>query len=78
MWFILDPDGAAVEQPIMGGVTAAQFFCDRREDDDGVWVLERATIDITVVPGGDSTLGLENIEGTPIRVIGSTMPRKLD
>ena len=78
LWYVEDPDGAANAEPIMGGVTAATFFSDRREDDDGILVLERATIDITVQPGGDSTLALENNVASPIRVIGSTMPRKLN
>ncbi|MEX0774863.1 MAG: prepilin-type N-terminal cleavage/methylation domain-containing protein [Phycisphaeraceae bacterium] len=72
-------DGSnSVSQPLMGGVTAASFMCRRRRNDLGVWILDRGTMDLTVQPGGDTTLELETAaESEPIRVIASTMPRKL-
>jgi len=80
LWMVVTPaDGSAqFSQPIMGGVTDAQFFTHRRRDDDGVYVLERGSIDLTVVADEDNTLALEGAELPPIRVIASTMPRKLD
>jgi prepilin-type N-terminal cleavage/methylation domain-containing protein len=70
--------GNAVTQPLLSGVTAAQFSLLRRKGNDGLWVLERGTMDLTVVPGSDSTLSLEDGVIDPIRVIASTMPRKLE
>ncbi len=80
LWMIMDPagGGAQVEQPIMGGVTDAKFFTTRRLDKDGVLVLQRGTIDLTVEADEDNTLALEGAELPPIRVIASTMPRKLE
>lgn len=79
LWLTMTPaaGGAAVSQPLLGGVTAANFSLIRRLDDDGVWVLERGTMDLTIRPGADATLALENGHPSDIRVIGSTMPRKL-
>lgn len=70
--------GTPVAQPVLGGVTNAVFYAKRRLNNDGLWVLERGTMDITVQPGVDQTLELENRVADPIRVIGSTMPRKLE
>lgn len=67
-----------MQQPIMGGVTDAKFYTHRRQDKNGVWVLERGSIDMTVVADDDASLALEGAELPPIRVIASTMPRKLD
>lgn len=80
LWYVLTPanGGAVIQQPLLGGVAAAQFHCVRRMNDEGLWVLERGTIDFTVQPGSDSTLALENGRPTPIRIIASTMPRKLE
>lgn len=80
LWVIRTPEGggAAIEQPLIGGVSNCQFFAVRRTDDNGVLVLDRATMDLTVQPGADATLALENGVPTPIRVIASTMPRKLE
>lgn len=78
LWLILDPDGASpIAQPLMGGVTQAQFFSRRRRNRDNLWVLERCTIDLTIQPDEDTTLALENGRAQPIRVIASTAPRKL-
>lgn len=79
LWLVLTPiTGVAVEQPLIGGVTSCTFQCLRRINDDGLLVLHRATIDLTVQPGEDATLTLENGNATPIRVIASTMPRRVE
>ena len=80
LWLIIDPagGGAQQQQPIMGGVTDCKFYTHRRFDSDGVLVLERGSIDMTVVADDDASLALEGAELPPIRVIASTMPRKLD
>ncbi len=70
--------GVANTQPLMGGVTDAGFFAVRRLDDEGVWVLDRATMDITFSPDQDSSLAIEASDTAPIRIIASTMPRKLN
>jgi hypothetical protein len=69
---------AQQQQPIMGGVTDAKFYTHRRFDNDGVLVLERGSIDMTVEADDDASLALEGADLPPIRVIASTMPRKLD
>ena len=81
LWVVITPAGRnrpVGEHPLLGGVTNAQFFARRRENEKGLWVLERATIDVTVQPGKDATLALESGNNAPIRIIASTMPRKLD
>lgn len=80
LWMIMDPAGSGtqIQQPIMGGVTDAKFFTHRRTDKDGVLVLERGTVDMTVEADDDNTLALEGAGLPPIRVIASTMPRKLE
>ena len=80
LWMTIDPfdGGAQVVQPIMGGVTDAKFYIHRRVDDDGVLVLERGSIDMTVVADEDNTLAIEGGDLPPIRVVASTMPRKLE
>ncbi len=80
LWAITQPAGGGLPlaQPILRGVTAANFFCNRRKDADGVWVLARATMDLTVEATGDTTLQLESADLPPIRIIASTKPRKLD
>ncbi len=69
--------GIATSQPIIGGVSACQFHLERREANDGTLILSRATMDLTVKPGEDATLSLENGEAEAIRVIVSTMPRRV-
>lgn len=80
LWLTTTPPNATVgqSQPLMAGVTNAAFTLQRRRTDQGLWVLDRATVDLTVMPGADATLALENGPPTPIRAIASTMPRKLD
>lgn len=80
LWYIRDPGtDDEVEQPLLDGVTAAVFFSDRRQNSFGVWVLERASMDLTILPGAASALGLENdAPEIPIRIIASTMPRRFD
>lgn len=80
LWVITRPAGAtlAEAQPLLGGVTSATFHAWRRRDRDGVWVLERASLDVTVRSDADSSLAIESGDAPPIRVVASTMPRKLD
>ncbi len=80
LWMIITPAGGGPdqEQPVLGGVTDAKFYTHRRYDNDGVLVLERGSIDLTVEADDDNTLALEGAELPPIRVIASTMPRKLE
>ena len=79
LWLIMDP-GTEDEQaqPLIAGVTAATFMLRRWLNDDGLWELERATVDMTVQPDEDATLALENGPAQAIRVITSTKPRKLE
>lgn len=67
----------ATTEPLLGGVTECTFLLNRRLDDDGVWVLNRGTVDFTVQPDNDTSLELEGGTTPPVRVIASTMPRKL-
>jgi type II secretory pathway pseudopilin PulG len=84
LWYWRDDDGSftfeagETQQPIMGGVTDAKFYIHRRFDSDGVLVLERGSLDMTVVADPSATLALEGAGLPPIRVVASTMPRKLD
>lgn len=79
LWLITTPPGGQAQpQPLLGGVTNAQFFCLRRTDSQNLLVLERATIDLTIQPDVDTTLALEDGQTAPICVIASTMPRKLE
>lgn len=80
LYVTVTPFGAATttREPLLGGVTVCEFKLIRRLDDDGVWVLERGTIDFTVVPDADASLSIESDSGEPMRVIASTMPRKLE
>ncbi len=80
LWLTQTPSGGGspVSQPLITGVTDATFFCKRRRTRTGMWVLERGTMDITVQPGADATLAIENGNAPPVRMIASTMPRKLD
>ena len=80
LWVLSTPatGGTTEEHPLLGGVTNAQFFAVRRQDADGLWVLDRATMDVTVQPGADATLALESGSSAPVRIIASTMPRRLE
>ncbi|MBI1338431.1 MAG: hypothetical protein GC164_15925 [Phycisphaera sp.] len=80
LWLTTTPaaGGASNSQPLLDGVTDAKFFCLRRKNAQGLYVLERGTIDITVQPGADATLQIESGSSPAIRLIASTMPRKLN
>jgi hypothetical protein len=80
LWLTTTPasGGTSTSQPLIGGVTNAVFYALRRQDDEGLYVLERGTMDLTIEPGGDATLALERGNNAAIRVIASTMPRKLE
>jgi len=68
----------ATTEPLLGGVSECSFVLTRRLDDAGVWVLERGSLDFTVVADDDASLQLEGHSSPPMRVVASTMPRKLD
>ena len=84
LWILIDDnrnfafDEGETEQPLLSGVTNAVFTAVRRLNEDDVWVLDRASVDLTVVPADDNTLDVESGPAEPVRMIGSTMPRKLD
>ena len=80
VWVEMTPFGGGTteRQPLLGGVTSATFHAKRRLDGDGVLVLERGSIDMTVQPDPDTTLAIEQGSAPPIRVVASTMPRRLD
>jgi prepilin-type N-terminal cleavage/methylation domain-containing protein len=79
LWMIRDPGTpSAVAQPIIGGVTNAQFLLNRRYNNEGLLVLNRGIIDFTVQPGADATLSIEHGPPVPVRMIASTMPRKIE
>mgnify|MGYP005841577863 CR=1 FL=1 len=80
LWAITQAAGASIPtaQPILRDVSSATFYCNRRKDEDGVWVLNRATMDITAEVSGDTTLDIERGNLPPIRIVASTKPRKLD
>ena len=79
LWVTSTPlgGGQAIAQPLLSGVSNCQFFVNRRLDSNNVWVLERATMDLTVDAPPDATLSIENGAPQPIRMIASTMPRQL-
>lgn len=81
LWILTAPDAAAefdTEQELLTGVSAARFYTHVRSDRDGVLVLDRGTIDITVEADEDTTLAIESDRRQPIRAIASTMPRKVE
>jgi prepilin-type N-terminal cleavage/methylation domain-containing protein len=80
MYVTTTPAGGSVSTrvPMLGGVTQCNFHLTRRLDDDGIWVLARGSIDFTVQPDDDASLELEMGQTAPIRVVASTMPRRLD
>ncbi len=75
---LLTQNATLPKVPLITGVAQANFTTHSRRDDDFVWVLERATMDLTVVPDQDQSLSLERGAGAAIRVIASTMPRRLN
>ena len=80
LYVSVTPYGGSVTttEPLLGGVSACSFTLTRRLDNDGVWVLERGSLDFTVEPDMDTSLAIEGDATPPVRVIASTMPRKLD
>jgi hypothetical protein len=79
LWLITTPPaGEAEAQPLLDDVSGAEFSLLRREDEEGLLVLERATIDLTVDPESDPTLYIERSSKETIRMVGSTIPRTLD
>ena len=80
LYVTITPFGGSVatREPLLGGVTQCEFKLIRRLDDDGVWILDRGTIDFTVEPDQDTSLAIEGDAAEPMRVIASTMPRKLE
>ncbi len=80
LWVITQPYGSttAEAQPLLGGVSECTFHLRRRMDEHGVLVLERGSIDLKVERDQDNTLAIESGNDTPIRVIASTMPRRLE
>lgn len=78
LWLITTPPGGVAQpQPMLGGVTNAQFFSNRRLNNDGIWVLDRGTMDLTIEPDADATLSMESSHNNAIRIIASTKPRKI-
>jgi hypothetical protein len=80
LWLVIDKlDGTTpAAQPLIGGVVAASFTLQRRRNESGLFVLERATIDMRVAKDQDNTLAIESGDNTDVRVVASTMPRLLD
>ncbi len=78
LWLVTDPFGAAAEQPMLSGVTGCVFTLNRRTNEAGNLVLDRGTMDLTAVPAADTTMDLEQGPSQPVRMIASTMPRKLE
>jgi len=78
IWLVETVGETVNEQPLIGGVTSASFYLSRRLNEDDLWVLERGTMDITVLPDNDNTLAIESGHTEPIRMIASTMPRKIE
>ncbi len=80
LWILTTPPAGAMNaQPLVGGVSAAQFVLVRRRNNDNLWVLDRGTIDYTIEPNIDQTLQLEGLSrAQAVRVIASTMPRRLE
>ncbi|NJL30446.1 MAG: hypothetical protein HC898_01780 [Phycisphaerales bacterium] len=79
LWLFSKPGTAnEVSQPLLDSVNDCVFTSVRRKNSKGVWVLQRATMDLTVQPGQDNTLTIENGTVVPVRFYASTKPRKLD
>lgn len=70
--------GVGSTQPMLGGVTNAEFVLRRRRLPSGIWVLDRASVDVTVQPDTDNTLALEDGDTPLVRLVASTMPRRID
>ncbi|QDU34944.1 hypothetical protein KS4_30210 [Poriferisphaera corsica] len=71
-------DNSELAQPLLSGVEKAAFYTKHRINDEGIYQLERGSIDLSVVPDRDNTLAIESASQSTIRVIASTMPRRID
>ena len=82
LWYQLDGNAA---QPLLGSVQCLRtagddpyiFTLASRGTSEGL-LLARATLDLTLLADGDATLALEEAAAAtlPIRMVGSTMPRR--
>lgn len=65
---------------LLAGVTGAEFRLQRRKNEEGIYVLARATIDLAVEADDDSTLSIERRDTKlpEVRLVASTTPRSLD
>lgn len=76
--YVENPDSVDETQSVLlGGVTSAQFTLRSRRSDEGPLVLVRITIDMTVRADDDATLQIEQWDLPEVRLIASTMPRRL-
>jgi hypothetical protein len=83
LWYT---QGSSEPAPLLERVTAQltpedeepYIFALTSRYSDGGLLLSRATVDLTVEPGADATLMLEDAQGAapPVRLVASTMPRK--
>jgi len=92
LWLTTKPAGqsTAKSQPLLRGVMKTKrssgwgriFTLHRRLDDEGVWVLQRGSAELTVRPSADSMLAIEQTgdyqQRSPIELVVSTAPRRLD
>jgi type II secretory pathway pseudopilin PulG len=65
-------------QLILSDVREASFHTYSRENDAGKMIVHRATVDMTVTPPKDASLSIENGANRSIRVIASTMSRRVE
>ncbi len=65
-------------QPILDNVSNARFMTNTRLDSDGVIVLERGSMDLTVQIQRDDTLTIESDDLPPLRIVASTKPRRVE
>ncbi len=80
LWYYQTPlaGGTTVKQPLLTGVVHCEFKAKRRRNNSGVYVLERATMQLSVQPDPDATLAIESGGTPPVVVVASTMPRRLE
>lgn len=81
LWIeVIDTEGNTVTpfQPLLGGVTDAKFQLRRRMNRNDQWVLERATMELEIETDPDNTLALEARGSSTIRVLASSMPRRVE
>lgn len=78
LWLFRTPNGGTTTaQPLLTDVSNCAFTCVRTRTPRNVWYLLRATMDLSVQPGQDNTLAMENGTVEPVRFFASTKPRKL-